>query len=122
MKFIIEGRLPNLNDAIDAARRGKYIEAKFRKQWERYIAWCVKRDLRKWKPKEPVILHYTFVEKDRRRDKDNVASYAMKLVQDVLKDLGYLSGDGWKQIENFDFKWAVDKHRPRIEVEIEERR
>lgn len=120
MKFTIPGRLPNLNDAIDAARRGKYIEASFRKKNERMIAWYIKKDLRKWKPKEPVILHYTFVEQDRRRDKDNVAGYAMKLIQDSLVRAGVLGGDGWNYIEGFDFTFAVDKKNPRIEVEIEE--
>ena len=58
--------------------------------------------------------------KVERRDKDNVASYAMKLIQDALRKIGYLSGDGWNQIENFDFEWDVDKKNPRIEVEIQE--
>ena len=120
MKFTIYGRLPNLNDAVNAARKGKYIEASFRKKYEEIIAWSAKRDLKNWKPTEPVILHYRFYEENKRRDKDNVASYAMKLIQDALRDSGYLSGDGWNQIDNFDFKWFVDKENPRIEVEIEE--
>lgn len=120
MKFTIPGRLPGINESFNEARKNKYIEASNRRKYEEYIGWNLKRDLGKWKPNEPVILHYHFFEENRRRDKDNVAGYAMKLIQDSLKNNGYLSGDGWNQIENFDFEWDVDKNNPRIEVEIEE--
>lgn len=120
MKFTIPGRLPNLNDAVNAARSNHYHEAKLRDKWETYIGWYLKKDLGNWKAKEPVILHYHFFEENKRRDKDNVAGYAMKLIQDALKNNGYLTGDGWNQIENFDFRWDVDKQNPRIEVEIDE--
>ena len=119
-KLLIPGRLPGLNEAFGAARRGKYIEAKLRNQYESLIIYCAKRDLYRWKPEGKVILHYHFYEQDRRRDKDNVAGYAMKLIQDSLVKAGVLDGDGWQYIEGFDFTWHIDKKNPRIEVEIEE--
>ena len=91
-----------------------------RDQYERYIKFCADKSMRGWTAKGTVIIHYSFFEPSRRRDKDNVAGYAMKLTQDALVKGGYLSGDGWQNIENFDFRWEVDKHNPRIEVEIEE--
>jgi len=118
MKFVIQGRLPGLNEAFYAARKNRYIEANTRHKYENLIIICAKRDLRKWRPKGPVILRYTFYEADKRRDKDNVAGYAMKLTQDALVKAGYLNGDGWADIANFSFSWMVDKARPRIEVEI----
>ena len=109
-----------MNDAFTAARTNRHIEAKTRRQYEQFIIWSVKRCLGGWKATRPVILHYTFYERDRRRDKDNVAGYAMKLIQDSLVKAGTLRGDGWGYIENFTFAWAVDKKTPRIEIEIEE--
>lgn len=79
-----------------------------------------KRGLKKWKPNEAVFIHYHFFEPNVRRDKDNVSGYAVKLIQDSLVKARYLKNDGWSQIVNFDYTWAVDKNRPRIEVEIEE--
>lgn len=119
-KLIILGRLPGLNEAFEAARRNKHIEANTRREYENLIIYSAKRSLRGWKPSGPVILHYTFYEPNRRRDKDNVAGYAMKLIQDALVKAGYLRGDGWNYIENFTFTWAVDAKRPRVEVEMEE--
>lgn len=119
-KLVIPGRLPGMNEAFEAARTNRHIEAKTRHDFENFIILCSKRCLNGWKPKGPVVLHYTFVEPNRRRDKDNVAGYAMKLIQDSLVKAGYLVGDGWAYIENFTFSWAVDKSRPRVEVDIEE--
>lgn len=120
MKLTIPGRLPGLNEAFDAARTNRHIEAQTRRSFENLIIMCAKRDLRKWHPRGAVILHYRFYEPNRRRDKDNIAGYAMKLIQDSLVKAGYLGGDGWQYIENFDFAWAVDKAKPRVEVELEE--
>ena len=119
-KLVIPGRLPGLNEAFEAARRNKYIEAKTRHEQESTIIKCAKLCLNGWRPKGTVILHYTFYEPNKRRDKDNIAGYAMKLIQDSLVKAGYLRGDGWQYIENFDFTWAVDKSRPRVEVDIQE--
>lgn len=71
-KLVIPGRLPGLNEAFDAARRNKHVEAKTRSQCETLIMWAARGCLNGWKAKGPVILHYTFVEDSRRRDKDNV--------------------------------------------------
>lgn len=120
MKLTIPGRLPGLNEAFGAARTNRHVEANTRRSFENLIIMCAKRDLRKWHPSGAVILHYRFYEPNKRRDKDNVAGYAMKLIQDSLVKAGYLRGDGWQYIENFDFAWAVDKARPRVEVELEE--
>lgn len=119
-KLVIPGRLPGLNEAFEAARTNRHIEAKTRNSFESLIVWSAKRCLNGWKPSGAVILHYTFYEPNKRRDKDNIAGYAMKLIQDSLVKAGYLRGDGWQYIDNFTFAWAVDKSRPRVEVDIEE--
>lgn len=125
MTFIIYGKLPSLNEAFQAARggtRGKYNrEAQLREMSERYIKLCADKSIRGYHAEKPVVIHYRFYESTKRRDKDNIAGYAMKLIQDALVKGGYLDGDGWRHIENFDFQWNVDHKNPRIEVTIEER-
>lgn len=91
-----------------------------RKKNEKQIIWYINRCLNGWKARGPVILHYTFYEPDRRRDKDNIIGYALKLIHDSLVKSGHLPDDNWRYIQNFTFAWAVDKTRPRIEIEIEE--
>ncbi len=109
-----------MNEAFDAARRNKHIEAKVRHECETLIMWAAKGCLNGWKAKGPVILHYTFYEQSRRRDKDNISGYAHKLVQDALVKGHYLKNDGWNDIEGYTDEFRVDAKRPRVEVVIEE--
>lgn len=65
-------------------------------------------------------MHYLWVEKDRRRDKDNVSSFGRKIIQDALVSVHALKNDGWANIEGFTDSFAMDKKRHRIEIIIEE--
>ena len=120
MKIIIPGRLPGLNEYIDAERTNRYRAAKMKREMEDLVILCAKSDLRGRKPKCPVMMHYLWVEKDRKRDKDNISGYGRKVVQDALVRAKILPGDGWAQIVGFTDEFAVDKMHPRVEVEIEE--
>ena len=72
-KLIIPGILPNANDYIGANRTNRYGAAKMKRQAEAAVMAAIKRQMRGLKLTRPVVLHYTWVEKDRRRDHDNVA-------------------------------------------------
>lgn len=120
MKFTVFGRLPGLNEYIDAERQSRYKAAALKAQSERLVLVYARRDLRKWRARGPVYMHYTWYEPNRRRDKDNVSGYGRKVIQDALVKGGYLRGDGWSHIVGFSDDFRVDKARPRIEIEIEE--
>jgi len=118
-KLVIPGTLPGLNEYINAERRSKYEAATMKKQCEHVIIAEAKRQIRH-KLKTPVKMRYKWYEKDRRRDKDNISGYGRKVIQDGLVKAGVLPDDGWKDIDSFSDEFAVDKHRPRVEIEIEE--
>ena len=118
-KLIIPGTLPGLNEYIDANRLKKYAGAAMKRQAEAAVMAAIKRQMRGLKLTRPVVLHYTWVEKDRRRDHDNVA-FAQKFVQDALVHAGVLKNDGWAQVEGFTHAFRVDSKHPRVEVEVEE--
>lgn len=64
-------------------------------------------------------MRYTWVERDRKRDKDNISSFGRKIIQDAMvKDLRVLRNDGWANIEGFSDRFLVDKSCPRVEIEI----
>ena len=87
----IPGLLPGLNEYIDAERavKGKYKAAAMKKQAENVIGFMVKTQLRGVRFDRPVIIHYRWIEPNRRRDKDNVA-FAKKFIQDSLVHAGVL--------------------------------
>ena len=119
-KLIIYGRLPGLNEYIDAERQHRQKAAKLKREAESLVLWSAKACLRGWRASGPVVMRYTWYEPDRRRDKDNVSGYGRKVIQDALVKGGYLRNDGWADIAGFADAFALDKKRPRIEVEIEE--
>ena len=120
IKLVIPGRLPGLNELIDAERTHRQKGAKIKRDAESVIRWCIRQQLRKARPKTPVTLHYHFIEKDRRRDLDNIFSFASKVIQDALVKENILPDDGWKYVCGFTAEFDVDKGKPRIEVTIEE--
>lgn len=119
MKLTIKGTLPGLNDYINAERKNKYAAAQMKNRYQGVVMTYIKKCLGDWKPRTPVWMHYTWYEKDRRRDKDNVV-FARKFIQDALVKAGTIPNDGWNEIEGFDDLVLVDKENPRIEVEIVE--
>lgn len=118
-RLVIPGSLPGLNEYIEAERRNKYAAANMKRQTESVIISAAKEQLRGVRLTRPVVMCYTWVEKNRRRDRDNVA-FARKFVQDALVRCGVLRGDGWKEIAGFTDTFMVDRDRPRVEVTLEE--
>jgi Holliday junction resolvase RusA-like endonuclease len=120
-KLTIPGLLPGLNEYIDAERgnKGKYKAASMKKQAEHLIGFMIKSQLRGVRFAGPVVIHYTWIEPNKRRDKDNIA-FAKKFIQDSLVRMRVLENDGWKHIEYFTDSFAVDPKNPRVEVVIED--
>lgn len=118
-KLTIPGLLPGLNEYIKAerGRAGKYKAAAMKNQAEQIIGLMIKSQMRKVEINKQVRIHYHWIEKNKMRDKDNIA-FAKKFIQDALIKTHVLKNDGWKEIEGFTDKFSVDKKNPRVEVEI----
>lgn len=112
--------LPGLNDYIDANRANRNKGANLKRSTQKIVELCAKKQLRGFKPKCPVWMSYTWYERNRKRDKDNISSGGRKVIQDGLVKAGILKNDGWANIDGFSDQFEVDKHNPRVEIEIEE--
>lgn len=128
MTFCIKGQLPNLNDYLKAERRTKRgRNGQFntcgnimKHDAQNYIIPQIRKYLGFTKLNVPVKLHYHFFEPNRKRDMDNIASFAMKVIQDSLVLSKVLPNDGWEWIRGFTCDFDVDEENPRIIVDIEE--
>ena len=118
--LVIHGKLPGLNELIDAERRHRQAGAKLKRDAERIVRMYIRQQLRGYKPKTPVTLYYYYYEPNRRRDLDNIAGFAHKVIQDSLVKEGILANDGWNHIKGFFDSFNIDNKFPRIEVEIVE--
>ena len=88
-------RLPGLNEIIAEARKHKMASAK---QKEYYTS-MVKLLATKMKPiKGRAHYRFTWYEKSRRRNPDNIAGGGEKYILDGLQDAGIIENDGWGQV------------------------
>jgi Holliday junction resolvase RusA-like endonuclease len=118
-RVIVDGTLPNLNDYITAERTHRQKAAKLKRECQDTICWAICQN-RLQPVVAPVVMRYKWVEKDKRRDLDNVSAFGRKVIQDALVEMGILPNDGWAWIRGFVDEFEVDKENPRIEVEIVE--
>lgn len=119
MKINIPGSLPGLNNLIEAERAHRQKGAALKRDAQTLVEYelsdQIDRPLR-----EPVTMHYTWIEPNRRRDKDNISSFGRKVIQDAMVAIGALQNDGWSNIAGFSDDFRVDPDDPRIEIDIEE--
>lgn len=115
----IPGRLPGLNEYIAAERSNRHLGAKMKRDSGNIVSTYIRRSMRGIRIDNPVFIKYTWIEKNQRRDKDNIA-FAKKFIQDALVQCGVLRNDGWKYIVGFTDEFEVDRENPRIEVRITE--
>lgn len=114
----IPGRLPGLNEYTEACRTNPRAGARMKQDAQDVVMWQILASMRRVKFERPVFLLFTFYEKDRRRDRDNVSSFARKVIQDALVRCGTLPDDGWDEVTGYLDRFEVDKENPRIVVEF----
>lgn len=118
-RLVIHGRLPNLNEYINAERTNRYIAANMKKKTEERIAAEILTQLNGLQITEMVNMVYTWVEPNKKRDKDNIA-FAKKFIQDALVKSGVLNNDGWREIDGFSDLFKVDPDNVGVKVDIVE--
>lgn len=118
--LIVKGRLPGLNEYIDANRTNKFKGAKFKERHEQALIFVIKTQLKNIKIDKKIFITYHFFEPNKRRDLDNISAFAHKVIQDALVKSGIIKNDGWKEIVGFKDTFYIDKERPRIEVVLQE--
>ena len=114
----IPGRLPGLNEYTTACRTNPQKGNRMKKDAQEAVMWQILAQLRRVNFTRPVFLLFTFYEQDRRRDRDNVSSFARKVIQDALVKCGTLQDDGWKYVTGYLDRFEVDSKNPRIIVEF----
>ena len=80
----IPGRLPGLNEYTNKCRTDPRAGARMKRDAQEGVMWQIIAQMRQCHFEKPVFLLFIFYEKDRRRDKDNVSSFARKVIQDAL--------------------------------------
>lgn len=97
----IFGRVPSLNEVIEANRRNPYAGAELKRRTEAWIGYYIRQSVNRGacpaKITEPAAVHIAFTEKNRRRDLDNIYS-GNKFILDAMQRTGLIEGDSQKHI------------------------
>lgn len=116
MKYVIDMKLPSLNDYIKVCRTNKYMAGKYKKDLEDKIALFL---LKMPKYEKPIKIHFTWVEGNKRRDIDNVA-FAKKFILDAMVKYGKLENDNRNYVYAFTDSFEYGKET-KVILEIEEK-
>lgn len=121
MKYKIEipFKLPSLNDYIRICNRNRFEGNNFKKGVENDIIWAIKSS-KTPAIEKPVKIKYIWIEKNRKRDIDNVSS-AKKYILDALQRAKILINDSPKYVTAHKDEFKYDKNNgDRVIIEIEE--
>lgn len=116
--FAIDGSLPGLNEIVNVARNNRFAGAsQKKKETQRCGLAVIAGGVSTFSG--PVTVTFTWIEKDLRRDPDNICA-GTKFVLDSLVELGRIPGDGRRWIKGISHYFPPpDKKAPRILVRIE---
>ena len=117
-KFIINNRLPSLNDYIAQLNFNRYSANDFKKGIENNICYEIFTQLKGLKITKQVIVHLHFIEENKKRDVDNVYS-ASKYILDALVKRKVLKNDNPKHVVDIKYSHEYAKES-KVIVELEE--
>ena len=115
--FTIEGRLESLNKTLKIPRYRFWQSLRRQKMKTMIERWICCSNVPQFKM--PVKIHILWVEKNKRRDFDNIRSGA-KLILDALTKSERIVNDSQRWLVGLTDAYAIDPLRPRIEVTITE--
>lgn len=98
--FSVKGRLPSLNDYVNACRTHWAKGAALKQDTETLIFWSIKSAQNKGRCRpvtQPVVVAFLWHEHDRKRDADNVYS-AKKYILDAMQTAGVIQNDNRKNV------------------------
>jgi Holliday junction resolvase RusA-like endonuclease len=115
-QFFIPGRLPGMNDILQAAKlRKPYMRIK--KQLTDMIAQlALEGDVKPYE--SSVCITFQWIEQNRKRDPDNICAGA-KFVLDGLVKAGIIKSDGFKYVKTISSSFQINKEHPGVIVILE---
>ena len=113
--FFVPLTLPGMNEILQAMQTKGMKRGAKSKRWTKYTD--LKREyesliissiqLAKIKPVKRAYFMFKFIEKNKKRDPDNIAAGARKFILDALVSARILENDGWKQVAGWNDTFTV---------------
>lgn len=105
--------MPGFNEILQAAKTrgrnsGLTLYAYLTKKWTNRIKDIVKQ--KNIYPVDKIFLDMVWIEKNKRRDPDNIAAF-IKFILDALQKAQIIKNDGWSQVEGWKNKFIIGDQR-----------
>ena len=117
-KLVIPGKLPNLNEFINAAKENIYSYSNLKKKYQNTVSWYIKKQNIPFF--KQVVVKITYYRPNRMEDIDNISSGGKKVIMDALVEMGTIKDDCWSVVRGFEESFEVDSDNPRTEVILKE--
>ena len=101
------------------SRKMVYSPNKVKKEGEVICQRCIKKYLKGVRITKPILCTYFIYSPNKEHDRGNVYAGVEKIFLDSLQKENVISSDGHNFVLDSIFHTLVDKHNPRVEVEIE---
>lgn len=118
-QLIIPQLFPSLNAIIAECRRNKYQAAGEKKMYTEIVEYHARAQKIISFPGK-VFFTFVWIEKMKKRDKDNIAAGGRKVILDGLVNAGVLGGDNWNYVVGWIDQFAIDFNNPGVIVKMEE--
>lgn len=99
-QFTVRGRLPGLNELIEANRLNKYAGAAMKKEADALIRLCIRSAMARgecWPVRDQCAVLFYWFERSHRRDLDNIFS-AKKFILDAMRAEGLIKNDSQRYV------------------------
>jgi len=104
-KIEIPYKFPSFNEYVNECRKNRFAGAKMKRRVQDDIGYFINR-LPEFK--DPVGIHFHWIEENKRRDLDNVC-YAKKFILDSLVELHKLKDDNRRYVQEFSDTFGYGK-------------
>lgn len=116
------GRLPGMNEMINANRTNRFLGAKVKSGWMHELAMELAAQAKGEKMRRHATAYLCFWEKDNRRDDDNVIGGGCKIILDALTNAGIIEDDSPKYLhviaERFTVPGSPEVKKAHARIEI----
>ncbi len=119
--FFVSGPLPGMNEIIKASKSrygGSFGYSLMKRKWTNIVKDSIALHSN-GKPPEfnCVKVVFKWIEKNKRRDPDNIAA-GRKFVLDGAVKAGLIPNDTWKHVHSWDDYFLVDSKQPGVWVSV----
>lgn len=119
--FVIDVKLPSLNEVIAKNRTNRYAGAKYKKNIEEVIGWAIRQALMTktlHAVTAPCIIEIEWHEATKRRDVDNIQS-SQKFILDAMVENRIIQNDSRKYVKQI-YHQIIDDDNDYVVVKINE--